>query len=54
MIFLKIGFYTYVKLSGRPLSILHLLAVKIGFRFGYSNKSKKKKRFTNKKTFQEF
>ena len=42
MIFLKIGFYTYFKLLGRPLSILHFLAVKIGFRFGYSNKSKKK------------
>ena len=42
MIFFKIGFYKYFKLSGTPLSILHFLAVKIGFRFGYFNKLKKK------------
>ena len=49
MFFLKIGFYKYFKLSGSPLSILHFLAVKIGFRFGYSNKSKKKNGLFKKK-----
>ena len=49
MIFKKIGFYKYFKLSGTPLSILHLLAVKIGFRFGYFNKLKKKNDLLKKK-----
>ena len=49
MIFLKIGFYKYFKLSGTPLSIFYLLAVKIGFRFGYFNKLKKKNGLFKKK-----